>query len=109
MNAAPPRPLFASFWMAGYECSYHVNSRGLRLDMIAVTQHDRFVREDYRLLRDFGILVARDGMRWHLVDRGGRYDFSSFAPMLSAARENGLQIIWDLCHYGWPTDVNALS
>ena len=101
--------MFQSFWMGGYESSYHINCFGQRIDMQAVVQHDRFAREDYRLLKEFGISSARDGIRWHQVDRGGSYDFSSFAPMLQAAREEGVQVIWDLCHYGWPDDVDLLS
>jgi beta-glucosidase/6-phospho-beta-glucosidase/beta-galactosidase len=77
--------------------------------MQAVTQHDVRAREDYRLLKEFGITTARDAVRWHLIDRGGRYDFSSFLPMLQAARAEGIQVIWDLCHYGWPSDVSLLS
>src|SRR6266446_5507324 len=84
---APPS-LFQSFWMGGFESSYHINRHGLRVDMQAVTQHD---------------------IRGRLVDRGGSYDFSSFAPMLEAARGEGAQIIWDLCHYGWPEDVSLFS
>jgi beta-glucosidase/6-phospho-beta-glucosidase/beta-galactosidase len=95
--------------MGGYESSYHINRFGQRIDMQAVVQHDRFAREDYRLLKEFGISSARDAIRWHLVDRGGAYDFSSFAPMLQAARDEGVQIIWDLCHYGWPDDVDQPS
>src|SRR6185436_17403760 len=96
---APPPSLFRSFWMAGYESSCHINPFGRRVDMLAVTQHDRFVREDYRLLQDFQISSVRDAIRWHLVDRGCCYDFSSFTPMFQAAQENGIQVIWDLCHY----------
>jgi hypothetical protein len=32
----------------------------------------------------------------------GRYDWSSFLPMLRAGRAARVQVIWDLCHYGWP-------
>src|SRR5215211_23286 len=77
---APPPSVFQSFWMGGYESSYHINCFGQRIDMQAIVQHDRFAREDYRLLKEFGITSARDGIRWHLIDRGGCYDFSSFAP-----------------------------
>ena len=77
--------------------------------MIAVTQHDLQVRQDYKLLRSAGITSARDAVRWHLIDSGGCYNFSSFVPMLQAAREHGIQVIWDLCHYGWPDDVDVLS
>src|ERR1043166_3099050 len=81
-NPEPVQPpsLFQSFWMAGYESSCHFNPAGRRVDMIAVTQHDIQVRQDYNLLRSFGITTARDAVRWPLVDRAGCYDFSSFAP-----------------------------
>lgn len=102
--AAPE--LFQSFWMGGFESACHINKAGERLDMIAGVQHDRQVEHDYALLRSMGMQAARDGLRWHLIDRGGKFDFSSFAPMLSAAQHHGIQVIWDLCHYGWPDDVD---
>src|SRR5436309_10369906 len=85
-SLAPPS-LFQSFWMGGFEASYHINRSGLRVDMQAVTQHDVLAREDYRQLKEFGVSTARDGIRWNLIDRAGSYDFTSFAPMLQAARE----------------------
>ena len=29
--------------------------------------------------------------------------------MLEAARDEGVQVIWDLCHYGWPDDLDIFS
>jgi beta-glucosidase/6-phospho-beta-glucosidase/beta-galactosidase len=29
--------------------------------------------------------------------------------MLQAARETGVQVIWDLCHYGWPDGLDIFS
>ena len=26
--------------------------------------------------------------------------------MMHAARDTGVQVIWDLCHYGWPDDLD---
>src|SRR4051812_30116542 len=94
-------PLFPSFWMAGFEAAYHINSQGVRLDMLASTQHDVQAENDYALLRSQGIFAARDGVRWHLIDRAGRYDFSSWEPMLKAALRQEIQVVWTLCHYGW--------
>lgn len=106
---APPR-LFRSFWLAGFEGACHINRKGQRLDMLAATQHDAQADEDYALLRRVGIAAARDGLRWHLIDCGsGRYDFSSVAPMAAAAQRHGVQIIWTLCHYGWPDDLDVFS
>jgi hypothetical protein len=105
----PGEPLFRSFWMAGFECSCQINSAGVRLDMTAAVQHDKCAAEDYRRCRDVGITTARDGIRWHLIDRGGVYDWRSWIPMLEAAGRVGMQVIWDLCHYGWPDDLDIFS
>jgi len=102
--------LFRSFWLGGFECSTHRNSEGTRLDMIAALQHDIHAAEDYRRLREQGILTARDGLRWHLIDTGrGAYDWTSWIPMLQAARNEGIQVIWDLFHYGWPDGLDIFS
>ena len=95
--------IFKTFWMAGFECSCHRRGDGRRLDVIAATAHDRFAARDYARVRRLGIETVRDGARWHRIERAaGRYDFSSLLPMVRAARDTGVQVIWDLCHYGWP-------
>ena len=100
-------PLFDSFFLGGFECSTHRLLTGRRLDLIASTKHDKFVSLDYARLRKLGIRASRDGIRWHLVEKSkGSYDFSSALPMLRAARETGLQVIWDIFHYGWPEHIN---
>lgn len=100
-------PRFASFLMGGFECSTHRRDDGARLDLIASTGHDRLVERDYRSMREHGIRTVRDGVRWHLVETApGRYDWSSWLPMLRAARDTGVQVVWDLCHYGWPDDID---
>lgn len=102
--------LFQSFWQGGFESSCHITRAGTRLDMLAATQHDAQADDDYARLRSVGLRTARDGVRWHLIDRGGgRYDFSSLAPMAEAARRHNVQIVWDLCHYGWPDDVDVFA
>ena len=107
--------IFQSFWMGGFECSTHRLSRrkslgrfaGTRLDLIASTRHDQFAVEDYTRLQTAGMRTARDGVRWHLIEKpAGRYDFSSLVPMLKAARRTETQVIWDLLHYGWPDGLN---
>ena len=57
-----------------------------------------------------GMRTARDGIRWHLIERSpGIYDFSSVLPMLAAARHAEIQVIWDVLHYGWPDDLDIFS
>ncbi|HEY0513267.1 MAG TPA: beta-glucosidase [Thermoanaerobaculia bacterium] len=99
--------MFQSFWMAGFECSCHHRRDGRRLDLIAATEHDRFAAADYARVRNLGMTTVRDGVRWHRVEPApGRWDFSSLLPQVRAAREAGVQVIWDLCHYGWPDGLD---
>ncbi len=101
---------FRSFFIGGFECSTHRLFQGKRLDLIAATQHDRFCESDYARLREIGISSTRDGVRWHLIEtRPYSYDFSSLIPMLRAARITGMQVIWDIFHYGWPDDLDIFS
>lgn len=102
--------LFKSFLMAGFEGATHINRAGERLDMIVGSQHDTQVDGDYERLSDLGIKTIRDGARWNLIDKGnGVYDFSSLEPMVEAAEKHGMQVIWTLCHYGWPDGVDVFS
>jgi beta-glucosidase/6-phospho-beta-glucosidase/beta-galactosidase len=101
---------FNSFFMGGFECSTHCLRSGRRLDVVGATAHDRFALQDYRRMARVGMRTARDGLRWHLIERTpGVYDFSSVLPMLAAAREAGVQVIWDVLHYGWPDDLDIFS
>src|SRR5689334_8436786 len=102
--------LFNSFFIGGFECSTHRLPTGRRLDLVRSTRHDELAARDYRLLQQYGILTARDGLRWHLIERAPRtYDFSTAIPMFEAARETGMQVVWDLWHYGWPDDIDIFS
>ncbi|HEY3570379.1 MAG TPA: beta-glucosidase [Thermoanaerobaculia bacterium] len=99
--------MLRSFWMVGFECSCHRRNDGRRLDLIAATGHDCFAAEDYGRVRRLGVRTVRDGARWHRIERSpGRYDFSSLLPLVRAAREAGVQVLWDLCHYGWPDGLD---
>src|SRR5919106_2562577 len=99
--------LFDSYFLGGFECSTHRRHDGGRLDPLAATRHDRAAVQDYQQMIQHGIRTVRDGVRWHLIEGSpGRYDWSSFLPMLHASRDIGMQVLWDLCHYGWPDDLD---
>ncbi len=112
-GAALPDPspaLFDSFFQGGFECSTHRERDGRRLDLSRSTAHDRLAREDYALLAGIGVRTVRDGLRWHLIEQAsGARDWSSLTPMLDAAEEAGVQVVWDMLHFGWPDhlDVSA--
>jgi beta-glucosidase/6-phospho-beta-glucosidase/beta-galactosidase len=98
------------FLAGGFECSSHRRADGVRLDLLRATRHDEFAAGDYAQLAAAGLRVARDGARWHLIEREpGRYDWSSLRPLVDAAQQAGVRVIWDLCHYGWPDHIDVWS
>jgi hypothetical protein len=100
---------FASYFMAGFECATGYNKGGEWIDQVAATQHERFVDRDYASAAAAGLKTAREGVRWPLVDKGGRCDFRTVAPFVRAALRHDIQPIWDLFHYGYPPDLDPFS
>jgi beta-glucosidase/6-phospho-beta-glucosidase/beta-galactosidase len=99
-----------SFFLAGFECSSHIRPDGVRLDLLASTEHERLAERDYSQVHRLGLQTARDGVRWHLIEREPhQYDWSSWLPMLRATKKHRMQVIWDLCHYGWPDHLDIWS
>jgi len=102
--------LFQSYFLGGFECSTHCLHNGRRLDLISSTRHDKFALQDYLRLQAQGILTAREGVRWHLIEQQpGQYDFSSVRPIAEAAQATHTQVIWDLCHFGWPYHLDIFQ
>ncbi|MBW4460809.1 MAG: family 1 glycosylhydrolase [Nodosilinea sp. WJT8-NPBG4] len=101
--------IFPTFFISGFECSTFLWKNKQRRNLIAETQHDRHAQEDYNILRSLGIAVAREAVPWPLVDSQGNYDFSIIDPLLEAMRQTQITPIWDLCHYGYPDDLDPFS
>lgn len=96
--------------MGGFECSTHRLRSGERLDIVEATRHNEFAAQDYARCAELGIRTVREGIRWHRIEKSpGRFDFSCELPRIRAARDSGIQVIWDLFHYGWPDDLNIFS
>ena len=94
---------FAASSSPGFEGSTGYNRHGQWFDQVARRAMTERSSEDYRDLAALGIRGVREIVRWPLVDRGGRYDFSSRRPLRDAARrKQGIEVIWDLFHYGYP-------
>lgn len=94
---------FNSFLMGGYECADHINRSGERVNLLKETQHDLRARQDYEDLLTLGIRVAREGICWSAVETAPYlFDFTEVRNRIEAADELGIQVIWDLCHFGYP-------
>jgi hypothetical protein len=106
----PLTPLFKGFFGGGFECSTFRRRSGRRLDLVAATAHDQFAELDYQRLQRQRLRVAREGVRWHLVEaRRGYYDFSSVQSITRAARATSTDVVWDLCHFGWPDHLDLFN
>lgn len=101
--------MFRSFYLAGFECATGSNMHGEWIDQVAATHHDRHAGEDYDRLAEVEIHAVREAVRWPLVDRRGRYDFSSVHSFIEAALRHRFEVIWDLFHYGYPEDLDPFS
>jgi hypothetical protein len=102
-------PLFRSFFIAGFEGTTASNRHHEWIDQVAATEHDRRADEDYRRLREVGLLAAREAIRWPLADRHGRLDFGSVRPFIEASRRHRIDVIWDLFHYGYPPELDPFG
>ena len=106
-NAAPH---FATFFQAGFECTYALPKNGKRLHILSASRHDVCQPDDYRLILDLGIRTVREGFSWSEIDKGnGEYDFSRFLPLLAVGKEMGIQQIWDLNHFDYPESLDFFS
>ncbi|RVU02967.1 amine oxidase [Mucilaginibacter limnophilus] len=100
---------FQSFWMGGYECTDQLNISGNRVDLINATHHLSRLKTDYEDIKDFDITTVREGIRWsHVEKQPYQYDFSVVQTMLAEGKSNGIQQIWDICHFGYPDDLSPL-
>ena len=95
--------------MAGFECADQQNAFGERVDLIKLTGHDRFINNDYQRLTEIGITTVREGIRWSFVEKSPyQYDWSQVEEIVMNAKKNGIQVIWDICHFGFPDDLTPL-
>jgi beta-glucosidase/6-phospho-beta-glucosidase/beta-galactosidase len=102
--------MFRSYFMAGFECASGYNIHGVEIDQVAATHHDRFLDADYDMVSGIGLKTVREAVRWRLVDKGkGNYDFTTVDHVLDAAGRHGIEVIWDLFHYGYPDDLDLFS
>ncbi|MBT9392006.1 amine oxidase [Hymenobacter sp. NST-14] len=108
-STTPASSPFASFWMAGFECTDQLNAFGHRVDFLPLTGHLELLDQDYAALGPHGLHTVREGIRWSQVERRPyQYDWRAVQRLLDAGRRHGIQQIWDLCHFGYPDDLTPL-
>ena len=81
--------VFRSYVQGGFDCG-RLEWQG-NFCLLSGTDHlpETRMRQHYGILKEHGILTARDGLPWWLP----------IEPRLRVAREAGMEVIWDLNHY----------
>lgn len=80
-----------------------INNRGSRVDLLQATFHDTRTDEDYANLVAAGITTVREGIRWSVVEKEAyKYDFTEVIARMETAKKWGIQVCWDICHFGYP-------
>jgi len=108
-SATSPINPFQSFWWAGFECTDQLNCFGNRVDFLPLTGHLQRLGDDYERLIPFNLRTVREGIRWSQVERRAyHYDWRDVETMLAEGHRQGIQQVWDICHFGYPDDLTPL-
>ena len=100
--------MFRSFAWGGLEAASHCRADGVRVDSVTGSGHERWAMLDGAILRGLGVQTVREGLRWHLVGEGRR-DWSSARAQIDAALAHGLEVAWDICHWGVPDGMDLMA
>jgi beta-glucosidase/6-phospho-beta-glucosidase/beta-galactosidase len=101
--------LFPTFFLSGFESSTFRWRNGERRNLIKESEHDVQADNDYKIIRALGIGASREAVPWPFADTKGGYNFSCIDPMIAAINKYDIVPIWDLCHYGYPDDLDPFS
>ncbi|WP_392437965.1 beta-galactosidase [Cruoricaptor ignavus] len=95
--------------MAGFECTDQLNAFGHRVVLVQMSGHDRFLNLDYQNITSLGIGCVREGIRWTRAEpQPYKYEFSWAEEVMENADAHGIQVVWDICHFGFPDDLTPL-
>ena len=81
-----------------------------RQDEIVLSQHDRLLEDDYRILKAAGTVGVRDAARWYVTHPApGVYDWTWLDRVVETAERHELKLYVDLWHYGYPDWLDLMS
>lgn len=100
---------FNSFLMGGFECADQQNAFGNRIDLYKVSGHDLYLEEDYDRVHQLGMKTIREGIRWSKVETAlYQYDWTEIERIIKVSQSKNIQVVWDICHFGFPDDLTPL-
>jgi len=87
----------------GIENSYPILPNGRRIDEMEKCGHYARWQEDFALVREMGIRALRYGPAYYKTHVGpDKFDWSSADEPIHWLRDQGIELIADLCHFGVP-------
>ncbi|MBZ9935191.1 family 1 glycosylhydrolase [Mesorhizobium sp. BR1-1-16] len=93
-------------WAAGIENTFigQTERIGERvLDEFALTHHYQYFREDLDRVKGLGVRAIRYGMPWYKAEpEKGKFDWDWIDRAIDHAAGTGVEIVFDLMHYGVP-------
>jgi hypothetical protein len=101
--------LFNSLFWAGFDCTSGLNVDRRAMDHTVATRHDVYLEADYARLREVGIGVVREGLCWSTYDGAPAALARHLRRVFAAARSHGMQAVFDLCHFGYPSGLDPFS
>ncbi|MDQ0593502.1 hypothetical protein QFZ37_001871 [Chryseobacterium ginsenosidimutans] len=100
---------FKSFLMGGFECADQENAFGNRVDLYKASGHDRYLEEDYDRLHSISVKTVREGIRWSAVETSPyQYNWEEVERIIEVSHLKNIQVVWDICHFGFPADLTPL-
>lgn len=93
-------------WAGGIENTFIGQTERLGervLDEFLLTNHYQYYREDLDRVKSLGIRALRYGMPWYKAEpEKGRFDWDWIDRAIDYAAGTGVEIVFDLMHYGTP-------
>ncbi|HEX8341398.1 MAG TPA: family 1 glycosylhydrolase, partial [Tepidisphaeraceae bacterium] len=88
-------------WGVGIECSFLPH---LDVDQFDWTQHNRFWREDLKMIREqLGVTHMRYALPWHKIETApGVFDWTMADERIAYCTELGIELMMDVMHFGTP-------
>lgn len=80
------------------------------MNVLESSRHNEFAVQDFLRIKAYGMETVRTAVCWPFIEEvRGRHNFTSAAKLLDAAQIAGVQLVFDILHFGWPDHVDVFS
>jgi beta-glucosidase/6-phospho-beta-glucosidase/beta-galactosidase len=101
--------LYDGLFLAGFECTSARLRDGRRLNLTRAVGHDLQLDDDHARVEALGIRGVREGLSWPEAASDPHCQFDWLRRVLDSAQRHAFSLILDLCHFGYPDDLDPLT